>query len=266
MKKQINILVLGCKEWPYGSSKGYDEKVGGGTGKYVTNLVNSFKKSSVNWIILTRRFPSQKKLEKINNNLSIYRTSSITNKFLRLPLMNLFFFSLANKIINKEKIDIIFSHGLFPSYLGYCLKKHNQNKFLISRPAGMVYVQYNFIIKWIFKLFEQITYSKSDKLVFLSKDEKGFFKKNLKFKNFNKKSVVISTGALINESNANKYTPSECFRLLFIGRLSPVKNLDLVIKAVSQLKKIGIENITLEIVGSGSELFKLKKLVNFFKE
>lgn len=62
--------------------------------------------------------------------------------------------------------------------------------------------------------------------------------------------------SLTNFSQCNKKTS---FELVFVGRLIPVKNVSLIFNALSNIKGI-INDITIKIVGDGSEKDTLKKL------
>lgn len=77
------------------------------------------------------------------------------------------------------------------------------------------------------------------------------------------KLVVISNGV-----DTGKFTPKTKlktnFKILYVGRLSPEKNIDTVIRAFAIVKK-EIDKATMEIVGGGPSLDGLKKLVKKLK-
>ena len=116
----MNILMLGCKEYPYGSSEGYEKFVGGGIEKYVPPLIEGLRMNNHNIFLVTIRYPSQKKYEK-HKNLKIFRVYAIRSFFLKLITFSFFSFLVSIRLCRKNKIDIIHAHSLFPCFFALIL-------------------------------------------------------------------------------------------------------------------------------------------------
>jgi glycosyltransferase involved in cell wall biosynthesis len=63
------------------------------------------------------------------------------------------------------------------------------------------------------------------------------------------------------EGKAFSMTSQEDFRLVYVGRITPRKGLDLVVQAMSKLIQLGCSNIQFTIVGDGSAKTELESLV-----
>ena len=253
--EETKILILGVKEWPYGSSANYEKHVGGGTGKYVTAILKHFNNENIKSIIVTRKFPTQNKYEKITDKLEIYRVPFIGGAYLRVPSFYLSAFLSSYSILNNEKIDIIYAHGIFATCLALLLSKRF-NVPIVSRPAGLAFTIFKQPIKSILKIMEKVIYPKADTIVFLSEDEKKKFKKLLdeQFDN----SVVIPTGIDVTDCEIKKQ--NDTLKLVFVGRLVPVKGIDYLIKSFALLPTD--MNIECTIVGDGRERNNLENLAN----
>ena len=110
--------------------------------------------------------------------------------------------------------------------------------------------------KWIVKIFSRIIYQAADRIVLTSEDTKKFVINNFRIK----ESKIHVHSNVVNEK---KFIPIENIikeqRVLFIGRLDIVKNLENLIRACNQL------NIGLDIIGEGPEKNKLEFLANEIK-
>lgn len=251
----MRLLILGVKEYPYGSATTYEKHVGGGTGIYVERILKYFLKENIEALIVTRKFPKQKKYETINKNLKVYRVPFVGGKYPRVPTFN--FSALLNSltIVRKEKVDIIYSHGIFATCSAYILGKLFKVP-IVSRPAGLAYSQWGYFLGFILKIMEKVVYSKVDEIVFLSVNEKNKFEKSLNRK-FNN-SIVIPTG--IDTCGIKKNMPHDKVQLIFVGRLVPVKGINYLIKSFSLLPEDILQNIECTIAGDGRERRKLENL------
>ena len=73
--------------------------------------------------------------------------------------------------------------------------------------------------------------------------------------------VIYNGTKLKNKPDPIDDQPYDYFKFITVGRLAPWKNIDIIIKALSDYKKVN-QNFIFYIVGSGPEEIKLKKLVN----
>ena len=77
----------------------------------------------------------------------------------------------------------------------------------------------------------------------------------------NRIKVIYNGTKLKNKPDPIDDQPNDYFKFITVGRLAPWKNIDIIIKALSDYKKAN-QNFIFYIVGSGPEETKLKKLVN----
>lgn len=73
------------------------------------------------------------------------------------------------------------------------------------------------------------------------------------------KTTQIDNGTAFKVRPARKRTPDSTVKLLYVGRLFTVKNIDLLLKACSRLSDLNFE---LRIAGEGPELLRLKSLTS----
>ncbi|MGJ3874750.1 glycosyltransferase [Lactiplantibacillus plantarum] len=120
---------------------------------------------------------------------------------------------------------------------------------------------------------EEQTYTQFNRVVFVSAGSKESFIN--KFSKVNQLKEVIlhnpidevdvtrkSKEKSIDVTEWLKVT-NDTYRIITVGRLDPIKRIDLLIKSFIKLKKIQ-PNVSLTIIGDGSELKKLKKLANIY--
>lgn len=248
----MKILMLGCKEYPYGISSGHEKFAGGGTAKYVINLIEGLLKAGHEIVLITRLFPGQKKYEK-NGKLEIYRVKFFNNKFLRLMSFNINSFLRARSM---KDIDIIHAHNPFAIVSGYYLSKR-LHKPVIGTPHGTVTNQWKGLVSKFFHNIEKNIYIKCNKIVFFSEFDKKKFEEltHIKYNN----GIIIPSG--IETNHPHQFRDSKILRILFVGRLVPVKRIDNLIVAISLMSEKERAHICLDIVGDGYEQDKLKQLV-----
>ena len=141
------------------------------------------------------------------------------------------------KICNPFAKTAIFSHGSFFNMVeGFRFFKKNK----------IVGFCFETFIRWMLKTTNLVFVLDDDSLNQYKKYNKNVIKVN--------NSVILPKG---DYSNKQKHNP---MRLLFVGRLSRIKGVDKIIKAVE-----GEENIELTIVGDGEERDYLESLVKTSK-
>lgn len=108
---------------------------------------------------------------------------------------------------------------------------------------------------------EYICHRKSDAVFFVSENECNLFKdNNPRFKNkFRYIPVMVDIEEL--EKHRSKISEEDSYKKYFVfsGRLSPIKQVDLILKAFVELKELDCK---LYIVGDGPDFEKLKNLAN----
>ncbi len=237
----MKILLLGSKEYPFGSSGGYDKKPGGGIEIHVEKLAKYLAKRGNNVFIITRLFPGQKKTEK-KGRISVYRTKFIYNKFLRAFTFNAFGMIKAEKLIKENKIDIIHCHGPVAGLFGSILSKATGVPMVFT-PHGTV-TTWSSPIKEILKMFEMRSVVTAKKTIFVSSAAR---KELTAKKNFH--SILLANGIDMQDFPLRKKTWKET-RFLFLGRLEEVKGIKYMLQAYKKLQEKH-KDTTLFIAGDG---------------
>ncbi|MFW9930783.1 MAG: glycosyltransferase family 4 protein [Candidatus Thorarchaeota archaeon] len=125
-------------------------------------------------------------------------------------------------------------------------------------PSGF----FGFLLEPYKKYILSAVLNKSDKVICLTEEQKKYASKKY---NINIKNIEVVPNGVSKEFfiKRNKICNKKNYNLLFVGRLSPQKNLPFLIKSISQLKN----KVTLNIVGDGEEKENIHKLIkdNNFK-
>lgn len=161
------------------------------------------------------------------------------------------------KIIKKNNISIVYTHGIKTNLIGVILKKVLRVKFFVTIHSDLVYDYNNKLKQLIFLLFEKVIVHSADKTITVSK--------NLEQKILTRHNVITTTihnGVMeINDSDMEDYEENETQNLsiLFVGRLCKVKNIELLLESLKLLneKKYAF---SCDIVGEGEEKKNLIKL------
>lgn len=120
--------------------------------------------------------------------------------------------------------------------------------------------KYNFIKLYLKKQIVGQMFKHSDRIVFVSKN--GYQSYLPDYSIDEKKVSIIYNGIsreFLNKGMECEKVEGQCIRILYVGRLVPLKCVDNLILAFSKLSKKN--NIVLQIVGEGSERKKLEQMV-----
>ncbi len=253
----MRVLMLGIKEYPYGSSAKYEKFAGGGTARYVINLSEYLAKQGVIIDLITRKMPLQKSFEEING-INIYRVLWIKSKYLRLPSFSIFSFLKAFMVIRK--VDLIHAHGSFDAITGLILSRIFRKKIIVtphgltSFQAGQKYIK---VATYLTRCIEKLGFKHTDEIIYLSENEKTLVESQLKIRPESYK--IINMG--IEPLNIKK-TKSDTFNVLFIGRLVPIKGLDKFILSYLFLPDDIKKQIRYYLIGDGFYKKQLQRLIN----
>ncbi len=251
MGLSLKILILGSKEYPVGSSVGFDALPSGGMERYTQDLTEALAQTGVKSVIVTRRFPNQKPFEE-KNGVSVHRVGWLKGFLLRNPSFNI---NALRKSMGLD-FDVVFTNGVIATIAGLILRLF-KGKPVIARPAGVAWMQpqYNPLVKIVLNALEKTAYSKADAVVFLSDQEVKSFEKKMGFLPKNYK--VINTGVNLERFQSQKASKrNERKKVLFLGRLLPVKGVKFLVEAA---KDIPAEII---IAGDGPEKPLLQKMIS----
>jgi glycosyltransferase involved in cell wall biosynthesis len=253
----MRILMLGCKEYPYGISSRYEKYSGGGIGKYVIALAKGLTEKGHIVHLIVRRFPGQKIFEK-HDGIHIHRVRYIPGKLFILPSSS--FFSFFKALSLQKQFDIIHTHNPFSAFFGLWLKRLTK-KPVVGTLHGIGSTQVKGFGKKAVRLvsyLEKTTYPKFDKVIFLSKTDQEKYAR-IYGKHLTNAQLICS-GIEHSEHKSIRRDPA-LFKVLFVGRLEKVKAADKLIESYSQLSKELQEKIRYVIVGDGSQREALKALI-----
>jgi glycosyltransferase involved in cell wall biosynthesis len=225
----MRILILGCKEYPFGSSSRYDKKAGGGIEIHVEKLAKHLSKDGHDVFIITRKFPGQKEEEHITashvkGKIHIYRIGFSKNIFLRTFTFNRNAAKKARDIIGE--IDIIHCHGPVAGFFGSALAKKFK-KPMVFTPHGIV-VDWSWFVRRFISYFERKSFRNAGKNIFVS--EKAMIELGGNAEN----SVLLSNAVDMDDYKETKKSWKGT-RFLFLGRLEDVKGIDYLLDAFKKL-------------------------------
>jgi len=205
------------------------------------------------------------KIIKINSNLTIYYLNIPENSLVRGLIYNI---RILLKLIELKSIDILHTQAtaVFPSI--YFASKLFRIPIIHTEHIAYPWIKTPFLtlLKAIKLPFEQVlgkfTLSKADKIVVSN----YFMQKAMEIvnKKIHSKFEIIPQGINTNlfNLNVNKNIVRKKFQLperdiliLYIGRIVPEKNIELLMKTIYQLKN-KYENIKLMLVGPKSSRYK----------
>ena len=239
------------------------------------DILNNQLKIGVTPIVITSPFQQSfeiGKLYEINSGIIYYRTFSNENEIVSekktgfltqiRKLFRIINFSLqVYKVVKKENIDVIHAHAMF-----FCAFSAQFAGCLLNKPVVYEirslweerYKKNSFINYMIFSfvtVLETFSMLFANHIVVINDNLKSQLQKRLFL--MRKKMTVVENAIDLDRVKISKLNKNN-FVFGYIGTLSPIEGLDLLIKAFNDLK---IKNKLL-IFGDGIELEKLKKLAN----
>lgn len=241
---------------------------GGAEKRYYEIFKRLASNHSVN--VFSMQWFNSKEFE-IHNNLRIHRTHNISNIYdvegKRKILPSLMFSGKIISKINKINENQIIEANSFPYFPCFSAKFFSKIKNIpLFITFHEVWENYWFsylknpIFASIGKLIEKISTKLPTHIIAVSKNTKFLLVDKLKLNP--KKITVIPNG--VNIEKFDKYKiEKKSNNILYVGRLTPNKRVDLLIKAISKLKSYNSE-ITLDIIGTGPLLNPLKHLVKTY--
>lgn len=221
----------------------------GGAERVVTNLANYFIDNNDVIIVSLKSFQPEYQLDKkikiakLDSNKKQNKISKFINRIYKL-----------NKIIKKEKPDIVLSFLPEPSFLVLLIKKIQRIKIIVS-VRNDPKEEYRNVF---YNIAMRLLYPKADGFVFQTEDAKSFFSSKIQ-----KKSVVIMN-PLNPEFLMNRFKGVRKKEIVAVGRLFEQKNHKLLIKSFSIFHKKH-PDYTLTIYGEGPLRKELENLVEKLK-
>jgi glycosyltransferase involved in cell wall biosynthesis len=244
----INLLMLGSKEYPFGSNHGEDPIPSGGMETYVNDLAPALS-TKCRLSIVTRKFAGSPALER-KGNVEIRRVRWLKGMWLRNPSFNFFSALASARVIGKT--DVIYANGIVAGLLSLMIARIHGKK-CVYRPAGTAYLQQRFPIRPLLFLLEKAVMKKSDAVVFHSDGEKRNAQKNFGLQLRNGR--VILTGFPVQKFIAAGETRKKNAGVTgTVARFVPVKGLEVLIEAFAFAGGHG----RLLLVGAGPEEDRLR--------
>jgi len=231
-------------------------------------LYNEISKKDVNYSFLT--YDKKKDLSslKIGNQYEVIPIQEYTySKFFPLSFLKTLLLPLKKKKIFREH-DLIKTNQIYGSWIAFIPKLLYKKKMIVR--AGYEWLNLNILVwrgkgiknylKYLFiyiniYFLESIAYRLADGIILTNEYDLEFVIKafKLKKKYAQKKIIIIS-----NFVDTNLFKPLNCEKknksLLFIGRLTKIKNIINVIEALKD-----INDFELDIIGQGPEKENLIK-------
>lgn len=220
----MRILMLGSKEYPFGSSRGHDPKAGGGIEVHVEKLSRHLAKRDHEVFIITRQFPGQAK-EEIHGKIHVYRTGFIPNTYLRTLTFNLMGLFRGRRTVRESRIDLIHCHGVLAGFFGSVLSKSTGTPMIFT-PHGTL-IEWGFPIRHILKLFRRVPLRVAKRVIFISPMETECMKPR-------NPSVLLTNGIDFEDYKPVKKS-WEGMRFLFLGRLEEFKGVKYVMESFKRL-------------------------------
>ena len=239
------------------------------------DIVNNQLKMGLKPVIITSPFQQsfeKGKLKETNSGITYYRTFSnenevVSEKKTSFLIQIMKFFRIINfslqvyKVVKKENIDVIHAHAMF-----FCAFSAQFAGFLLRKPVVYEirslweerFKRNNLINYFIFSsitVLETFAMLFANQIVVINNNLKNQLQKRLFL--MNKKITVVENAVDLDRVEISTRNKNNLV-FGYIGTLSPIEGLDLLIMAFNDLQ---IKNKLL-IFGDGVEFEKLKKLAN----
>jgi len=183
------------------------------------------------------------------------------NGLIAMPISPFLFFSLI-----KESPDVIITEGasnLFNALIGFIYCKIFGKRFIWWSLGKLNGTQHTGFRKKIDTLVQFLERNANAVISYSSLGKKYFESIGVKSENIFVAVNVVDTATKLQELEMSQENlvskPNDIFTVLSVGALTPLKKIDLLIKAFSDLEK-RVKNAKLIIVGDGPERQRLEKL------
>lgn len=245
----MRILMLGSKEYPFGSSAGHDPKAGGGIEFHVEKLSKYLARMGHEVYVITRQFPGQEKEETVDG-VHVIRTRYVPNKYLRALSFNLLGFLKAMGM--ARRMDVIHTHAVIAGFFGAKLSMMFRRPMVLT-PHGMI-VGWGFPVKHVLRFMQKVALKGARRVLFISRPAKEALSR------LSDRPGVLLSNAIDLEDYDFRTEKSGDVRFLFLGRLEVVKGVDTLIEAFSIMVK-KYPKARLLIAGEGSMKARVVELV-----
>ena len=230
----MKVLILGSKEYPMGSNNGDDPLPSGGMELYIESLVKELKKyQDLETIVITRRFVGTEPYEE-HGNIRIFRVPFKRGVYFRNPTFNL---RAASKALRID-FDVAITHGDIANILGLFVSRIKKKPIImVCHGKASEQPQYNFLLKFFFRIIEKSTYSHADAVVTHSPHQVRELttRYDVVLPGLNTEKLRKQDSKAI-ETIKKAYGVANKKVILFTGRLIKVKGLEYLIKSLPMIK------------------------------
>ncbi|TKX86043.1 glycosyltransferase family 1 protein [Halorubrum sp. SS5] len=240
----------------------------GGAEMYWLNLSNALGRLGHNVDVFTQSYIGISGSVDTHKNVTVYRI----RKSRQLVNLDTFIFSLrARSCIEFSSYDII--HGSLRPASTIALPTDSIEIPIVLTSHGTSYDAWrtseaksfkDLLFKWVFHpaniIMDYYSGRHSDNVIAVSDHVQNRLSEfyNIKKGNIRQITPGLDTGIFYPRKEDSNMTNSESFTLLFVGRVEPIKGLDLIIRSLSKMDN---DNIELIIAGEGSDVQRLQSLI-----
>jgi glycosyltransferase involved in cell wall biosynthesis len=191
-------------------------------------------------------------------------------------LLSIKFYTIGKKIIEKEKIDLIYSYEVDAIPAGYLLSKKYNIPFVRRFQGTILRSALKNHLRLIKKYEHALAFLLQSDLTVMNNDGTGgyealeFFKNDMKKVKYWRNGIEVPKTLLSkSELGRNFKFEEKCFNIITVSRLEDWKRIDRAINAVFHLKRLADKKFMLNIIGDGGskeKLIELTKKLNLEKE
>jgi len=245
--------------------------LGGGAGNATQNIAKELVRLEQEVIVISSSFNNLTREENLNGyklirvkSLRKERGQSNPWEMIIFVISVIFFLS---KFLKKWRPDIIIAFFSIPSgIVAYWLKKRYKINYIISLRGGDVpgfYAKNLKFYHWLTLPINKKVWQKAKSIIANSKGLQRLAQQTAD--QLHKKVAYIPNGVDTNIFYPLKQKGGNKFKIIFIGRLTEQKNIEMLIGAISQLSEKIKNNLKCEIIGQGPLKKKLMKMANKLK-
>lgn len=159
------------------------------------------------------------------------------------------------KYVKTEKIKVVHCNGTPANIIGIILNKMLKVKFISTVHSDIIY-EFNGVKRVIYKFIERITVRYANNVITVSNDLKR--KLINRYKGYCDKFLVIYNGVTFDNDLLEFTRENNIFKILFVGRLVEIKNIEYLLESLYKIKQLGLE-FQCEIIGEGELREELEK-------
>lgn len=188
----------------------------------------------------------------VNSNGEFIQKSRLINDYNVIKINNSIktFYKTIIKItkyVKQEDIKVVHCNGTPANIIGIILSKFLKVKFISAVHSDILY-EFEGVKKFIYQIVEGITARYAKKVVVVSNDLQS--KLRSRHKKYTDKFIVVYNGVTFEKENFKVSRDSNKFKMLFVGRLVDIKNIEYLLESIYKVKNTGFQ-FECNIIGEG---------------